>query len=85
MLMTERFHFFRRKPIKDIKQLIVYSLPEYSHFYAEFVNSLATGREDASNSMVLYNKYDWYQLERTAGRVRAQQMLAAETTTHLFC
>jgi len=85
MLMTERFHFFRRKPIKDIKQLIVYSLPEYSHFYAEFVNSLATGREDASNSMVLYNKYDWYQLERTVGRVRAQQMLAAETTTHLFC
>eukprot|EP00656_Telonema_subtile_P030759 TRINITY_DN33745_c0_g1_i1.p1 TRINITY_DN33745_c0_g1~~TRINITY_DN33745_c0_g1_i1.p1 ORF type:complete len:511 (-),score=114.82 TRINITY_DN33745_c0_g1_i1:10-1542(-) len=85
LLITERFHFFRRQPIRNINQLIVYSLPEYAHFYSEFVNNLSRNAEDAPTSMVMYNKYDWFQLDRAVGRERAQQMLISESTTHLFC
>eukprot|EP00658_Telonema_sp_P-2_P074045 TRINITY_DN63217_c0_g1_i1.p1 TRINITY_DN63217_c0_g1~~TRINITY_DN63217_c0_g1_i1.p1 ORF type:complete len:144 (-),score=26.93 TRINITY_DN63217_c0_g1_i1:78-509(-) len=85
LLVTERFYFFRRQQIKNINQLVMYSLPEYGHFYPELVNSLSNSADETPTCMVLYNKFDWYQLERIVGHNRAQQMLVADSGTHLFC
>ena len=85
LLITERFHFFKRAPIRKINQLVVYSLPEYAQFYAEYLNNFAPSGDEAQSSVVLYNKYDWYQIERTVGHERAQQMLVADSSTHMFC
>eukprot|EP00741_Cyanophora_paradoxa_P004256 tig00000789_g4132.t1 len=40
LVVTERFHFFKRYRIRGIKQLFFYTLPVYAKFYTEFVNML---------------------------------------------
>ncbi len=41
LLITERFHFFRRYRIRGVRTIVFYSLPENPQFYSEFVNMLS--------------------------------------------
>ncbi len=94
MLVTERFHFFRRYQLRGVRQIVFYALPEHPQFYAEFVNMLNDGGAAASESgglsgaaatcVVLFSKFDALQLERVVGSVRAQKMLTADKHTHMF-
>ena len=83
--MTERFYFFRRVPIKGAHHLVVYSLPDFAHFYPELINSLPASSEVATTVLAMYSRFDQFQLERVVGSTRALRMLTSASGTHLFC
>jgi len=85
LLMTERFYFFHRVPIKGTHHLVVYSLPDWGKFYPELVNFLPAGTEVATTAIALYTRFDQFQLERIVGSGRALRMLTSASGTHLFC
>ncbi|XP_066117544.1 U3 small nucleolar RNA-associated protein 25 homolog isoform X2 [Saccopteryx bilineata] len=87
LLLTERFHFYKRYTIKGIRNLIFYELPTYPHFYSEVCNMLratTTGEEAAWTCTVLYSKYDAQPLAAVVGVERAAQMLQSKKNVHLF-
>lgn len=83
LLLTERFHFFRRYKIRGIYKLIFYGLPENALFYSEFCNFIHEG--DHKMSLALYTKYDALTLERIVGSERSMKMLSSQNSVHLFC
>lgn len=40
LLLTERFHYFRRLRIRGIRHVLFYGPPANAHFYAEMLNLL---------------------------------------------
>uniref|UniRef100_A0A8C3WIR2 U3 small nucleolar RNA-associated protein 25 homolog n=1 Tax=Catagonus wagneri TaxID=51154 RepID=A0A8C3WIR2_9CETA len=87
LLLTERFHFYKRYTIKGTRNLIFYELPTYPHFYSEVCNMLraTSGGEEASwTCTVLYSKYDAQRLAAVVGVERAAQMLQSKKAVHLF-
>ncbi|XP_059994889.1 LOW QUALITY PROTEIN: U3 small nucleolar RNA-associated protein 25 homolog [Lagenorhynchus albirostris] len=87
LLLTERFHFYKRYTIKGIRNLIFYELPTYPHFYSEVCNMLQAttrGEEAAWTCTVLYSKYDAQRLAAVVGVERAAQMLQSKKNAHLF-
>ncbi|XP_077013807.1 U3 small nucleolar RNA-associated protein 25 homolog isoform X2 [Tamandua tetradactyla] len=87
LLLTERFHFYKRYTIKGIRNLIFYELPTYPHFYSEICNMLKAtnrGEEATWTCTVLYSKYDAQRLAAVVGVERAAQMLQSNKNVHLF-
>ncbi|XP_069464604.1 U3 small nucleolar RNA-associated protein 25 homolog [Ambystoma mexicanum] len=87
LLVTERFHFYKRYTLKGIRNLIFYELPTYPHFYSEVCNMMkATHRGDEATwtCTVLYSKYDAQRLAAVVGADRAAQMLQSKKNVHLF-
>ncbi|ORX38416.1 hypothetical protein BD324DRAFT_620775 [Kockovaella imperatae] len=39
LILTERFHFYRRYKIRGAKTLVFYSLPDHAQFYSEFLQT----------------------------------------------
>ncbi|KAJ3020196.1 UNVERIFIED_CONTAM: rRNA-binding ribosome biosynthesis protein utp25 [Siphonaria sp. JEL0065] len=77
LLMTERFHYFRRYKVRGVKSLIFYQLPEYAHFYPEILNTVEKGMD--SSCQVVYSLYDKLRLERVVGTARVPKMLEKDT------
>lgn len=86
LLLSERFHFYKRYTIKGARNLIFYQLPTYAHFYAEICAMLgAVGAgEQAWTCTTLYSKYDAQRLAAVVGAQRAAQMLQSSKSVHLF-
>ncbi|KAB0392916.1 hypothetical protein E2I00_003091, partial [Balaenoptera physalus] len=87
LLLTERFHFYKRYTIKGIRNLIFYELPTYPHFYSDVCNMLQAttrGEEAAWTCTVLYSKYDAQRLAAVVGVERAAHMLQSKKNVHLF-
>jgi len=82
MLMTERFHFFRRYRIRGVHNIVFYGLPMFASFYSELLNMLP---EADTNVLVLYTKFDALALNGVLGRDRARKVLTSDRSTHLFC
>ncbi|XP_065606711.1 U3 small nucleolar RNA-associated protein 25 homolog [Cyrtonyx montezumae] len=87
LLLTERFHFYKRYTIKGIRNLIFYELPTYSHFYNEICNMMKatdSGADATWTCTVLYSKYDAQKLAAVVGIDRTAQMLQSKKSVHLF-
>ncbi|KAM5163917.1 U3 small nucleolar RNA-associated protein 25 homolog [Mantella aurantiaca] len=87
LLVTERFHFYKRYTLKGIRNLIFYELPTYPHFYSEVCNMMKAwkqGEEATWTCTVLYSKYDAQRLTAVVGAERAAQMLQSKKNVHLF-
>ncbi|CAL1706732.1 unnamed protein product [Somion occarium] len=70
LLVSERFHFFRRYKIRGIRNLIFYGPPDHPQFYTEFLSYpfLDDGVEPSDvMCKVIYSRYDIMRLERIAG------------------
>ncbi|KAG1752785.1 DUF1253-domain-containing protein [Suillus lakei] len=70
LLVSERFHFYRRYKIRGIRNLIFYGPPEHPQFFSEFLSFpfLDDGVEASDvMSRVVYSKYDKFRLERIVG------------------
>jgi len=89
LIVTERFHFYRRYKLRGAKTIVYYSLPEHARFYAEFAQtpflpSRKNGEEaeaevevEEVSTRVLFSRFDALRLERVVGSVDARRMLAS--------
>ncbi|EJF65447.1 digestive organ expansion factor [Dichomitus squalens LYAD-421 SS1] len=78
LLISERFHFFRRYKIRGIRNLVFYGPTDHPQFYTEFLSyPFLDDGVDVSDvtSRVLYSKYDWLRLERIAGTEGAAELI----------
>ncbi|KAF8199770.1 digestive organ expansion factor [Mycena galopus ATCC 62051] len=80
ILISERFHFYKRYKIRGIRNLIFYGPPDNPQFYTELLSCpfLDDGVEAVDvTCRVLYSKYDWFRLERIAGTEAAVELIKA--------
>ncbi|WFD18041.1 rRNA-binding ribosome biosynthesis protein utp25 [Malassezia caprae] len=83
LLVTERFHFYRRYLIRGAVTIVFYAPPEHAAYYPEFIHAPLSSRDasaapvDAADLQVfvLYGKYDLLRLERIAGPSQARSMV----------
>ena len=80
LLITERFHFFRRPRLRGVARIIMYAPPSVPHFYPELANMLADAAAAgaAPTLTVMFSRFDAQSLERVLGTQRAARLLAAE-------
>jgi hypothetical protein len=78
MMITERYHFYKRIRIRGIKSVIWYGPPLFPQLYSEIANWV----EEGGSILTLYTKYDSLNLEGIVGRNRCEAMLTSEKTTH---
>lgn len=89
VLLTERFHFYRRYRLKGVKHLIFYQLPIYPQFYAEVSNFLLEPSapdivgDTIPTCTVLYSKLDAMRLANVIGQQRAAQLIGSDKQMHL--
>uniref|UniRef100_A0A914VXT7 U3 small nucleolar RNA-associated protein 25 homolog n=1 Tax=Plectus sambesii TaxID=2011161 RepID=A0A914VXT7_9BILA len=88
LLLTERFHFYRRYRLKGVKHLIFYQLPTYPQFYAEVSNFLLEpslhGVDDSvATCTVMYSKLDAMRLANVIGQQHAAQLVGSDKQMHL--
>lgn len=92
LLVTERFHFYRRYKIRGAHTVVFYAPPEHAAYYPEFVNAALDRRSDDEGGVdpadvsatVLYSKYDLLRLERIVGERQARQMVTEARTSWRF-
>ncbi|KAG9219821.1 hypothetical protein CCMSSC00406_0009377 [Pleurotus cornucopiae] len=78
LLISERFHYYRRYKIRGIRNLIFYGPPDHPQYFTELLSYpfLDDGVEATDvTCRVLYNKYDWFRLERVAGTEAALELI----------
>ncbi|TFK53771.1 digestive organ expansion factor [Heliocybe sulcata] len=82
LLVSERFHFFRRYKIRGIRNVLFYAPPDHPQFYTEYLSyPFLDDGVDASDvtCKVLYSKYDWFRLERIAGTEAAVELIKRDS------
>ncbi|KIM69268.1 hypothetical protein SCLCIDRAFT_1208697 [Scleroderma citrinum Foug A] len=78
LLISERFHFYRRYQIRGIRNVIFYGPPDHPQFFSEFLSyPFIDDGVDASDvsCRVLYCKYDRFRLERILGSAGVKGLL----------
>ncbi|KAI0302707.1 digestive organ expansion factor [Russula brevipes] len=83
LIITERFHFYRRYKIRGIRNLIFYGPPDHAAFYTEFLSYpfLDDGVEPSDvTCRVLYSRYDWFRVERIAGTKGARHLIQSSSS-----
>ncbi|KAJ3224993.1 rRNA-binding ribosome biosynthesis protein utp25 [Clydaea vesicula] len=85
LLITERFHFFRRYHIRGSFQVVFYGLPSRSDFYQEFLNRIDVEKSlGEATSQTLFSKFDLNLLERVCGTARSMKMIEDGKSTFMF-
>ncbi|CAK5281318.1 unnamed protein product [Mycena citricolor] len=80
LLISERFHFYKRYKIRGIRNFIFYGPPEHPQFYTEMLSCPFLDDDVEASDVtcrLLYSKYDWFKLERIAGTEAARELLKA--------
>lgn len=87
LILTERFHFYRRYRIRGARTVVFYAPPDHARFYAEFLHTpfIPTKKgegeapvevdEGEITSRALFSRFDVLRLERVVGSENAKQML----------
>ncbi|KAG8898604.1 rRNA-binding ribosome biosynthesis protein utp25 [Tulasnella sp. 403] len=78
LVVTERYHFFRRYKLKGILNLVFYGPPDHAIFYQEFL-SFPFLKKDVEGAdvtcKILYSRYDLMALERIVGSREASSLI----------
>ncbi|KAJ3969019.1 digestive organ expansion factor [Lentinula raphanica] len=77
LIVTERFHFYKRYKIRGIRNIVFYGPPDHPEFYQEYLSyPFSDDGIDSSDvtCRMLYSKYDWFRLERIAGTEEALEL-----------
>ncbi|PPQ97532.1 hypothetical protein CVT26_006521 [Gymnopilus dilepis] len=78
LLISERFHFYRRYKIRGSRNIIFYGPPDHPQYFTEFLSFpfLDDGVEPGDvTCRVLFSKYDRFKLERIAGTEGAIELV----------
>ncbi|KAF8810640.1 DUF1253-domain-containing protein [Phlegmacium glaucopus] len=78
LLISERFHFYKRYKIRGIRNIIFYGPPDHPQYFTELVSYpfLDEGVEASDiTCRVLFSKYDRFKLERIAGTETAMDLI----------
>lgn len=87
LLITERFHFYRRLRIRGVKHLLWYSLPDHPEHFAECAewvgdiykrdkeSEKVEERAPKTDSPILYSAFDVLKLERIVGSSMIDRLL----------
>ena len=93
LLLTERFHFYRRYLIRGAITVVFYAPPEHAVYYPEFIRAPLSVRDASSAAptdpadlqvWTLFCKYDLLRLERVLGASQARKMLTGTDTSYRF-
>lgn len=76
LVITERVHFYWRSSVRGANTVVWYSAPECGRFYSEIVNTMAEAADRGRRvqSILLFNEYDFFALERIVGTSRSKKM-----------
>ncbi|KIJ18605.1 hypothetical protein PAXINDRAFT_110079 [Paxillus involutus ATCC 200175] len=80
LLISERFHFYRRYKIRGIRNILFYGPPSHPQFFSEFLTYpfLDDGVEASDiTCRVVSCRYDWFKLERILGSKGVNEVLEA--------
>lgn len=80
LLVTERFHFYKRYPmIRGVRQLVFYSVPEWSEYLVHWIGYLTAELQDkkkpAITVPILYTAFDYLKLERIVGTEKISKLI----------
>ncbi|KAH8918298.1 DUF1253-domain-containing protein [Atractiella rhizophila] len=69
LILTERFHFFRRYRIRGVSNIIFYSLPTFPHFYSELLSFVSdwNSEESIQGCQIIFSKYDVLRVKGIVG------------------
>lgn len=81
LLLTERYHFFRRSKIKNVKHIIFYGVVIHDT-YSEICNFIKD--EEESDVKCLFSEYDFYPLERVLGTDNASHLIHGKKEAFMF-
>lgn len=92
LVLTERFHFYRRYLVRGARTVVFYAPPEHALYYPELVNAPLLQRDgqeadvDAADIsvVVLYSKYDLLRLERIVGIAQGRRMVTENRSLWRF-
>lgn len=100
LLVTERFHFYRRYVLRGAQTVVFYALPDHEQYFSEvvsfpFANSTSivealrgdgeAGTDtDDVSVQALYSRYDLLRLQRIVGDKTARRMVEEERSTWRF-
>ncbi|KAJ1300479.1 hypothetical protein OPQ81_005293 [Rhizoctonia solani] len=81
LVITERFHFFRRYKLRAVKHITFYGPPDHAQFFTEILSFPFLDDETAPapgdvKAVCLYSKFDYMRLERLEGTKEATTMCA---------
>jgi U3 small nucleolar RNA-associated protein 25 len=89
LLMTERFHFYRRVKLRGIKHLVWYGLPDHPEYFAEMAAVVGDihkrdkeeeptkkqAKGPKSESPIVFSQFDILKLERIVGTDYVEKLL----------
>ncbi|KAJ2932276.1 hypothetical protein H1R20_g4822, partial [Candolleomyces eurysporus] len=78
LLVSERFHFYKRYKLRGIRNLVFYGPPDHPQYFTEYLSYPFLDEEVEPSDVtcrVLYSKYDWFRLERVAGTEAAAELI----------
>ncbi|KAJ1565107.1 hypothetical protein HK096_004534 [Nowakowskiella sp. JEL0078] len=100
LVITERFHFFRRYRIRGIHHIMFYAPPTIPELYPDLINmieTISTVSDSKKNKnmkiplgtlsptvLVLFNKFDKLAIERIVGTRRSARLCDGEKDIYLF-
>lgn len=82
LLVTERFHFFKRYRIRGIRRLIFYALPEHADYYEQWCSYVETAeeandqhQEQDNQVQIIVSPFDHLRAERIIGTRKWSSLL----------
>ncbi|EJT99042.1 digestive organ expansion factor [Dacryopinax primogenitus] len=88
VIMTERFHFYRRYRIRGFKNITFYGLPDHGNYYDELLAMPFQDAEDTEGSdlfvQAIFCQYDFLRLERIVGTQDARKMIKSQEDVFTF-
>uniref|UniRef100_A0AC34R6J8 U3 small nucleolar RNA-associated protein 25 homolog n=1 Tax=Panagrolaimus sp. JU765 TaxID=591449 RepID=A0AC34R6J8_9BILA len=82
IIMTERFHYFKRYTIKGVKSIVFYQLPLNPHFYPELINE--SSPDNQLESKVIFSKIDLFRLQNIFGTSQAKELIKSDKKLHVL-